>query len=217
MQHDSEYIPALRYRWLTNLYDPIIAITTREKKFKKHLVEMADIKPNDAVLDIGCGTGTLAIGIKKTVSGANVVGIDGDPEILEIARRKAHKEKVKIDFDQGLSFELPYENGQFDRCLSSLFFHHLTLNNKLRTFREIHRVLKVGGECHLADWGKPANLFMRLMYYQIQVLDGFKTTRDNVEGQLPALMQSSGFSNILIEEELATMFGTMTLYSAEKR
>ncbi len=216
MQHDSEYIPALRYRWLTSLYDPIIAITTREKTFKKHLVEMADIKPDDTVLDIGCGTGTLAIGIKKTVSGANVIGIDGDPEILEIARRKAHKEKVGIVFDQGLSFELPYPDGQFDRCLSSLFFHHLTLNNKLRTFREIHRVLKVGGECHVADWGKPTNLFMRLLYYQIQVLDGFKTTRDNVEGQLPALMQSSGFSNILIKEELATIFGTMTLYSAKK-
>ncbi|MCZ6503066.1 MAG: class I SAM-dependent methyltransferase [Gammaproteobacteria bacterium] len=216
MQHDSEYIPALRYRWLTSLYDPIIAITTREKKFKKHLIDLADIKTNDAVLDVGCGTGTLAIGIKKTASGANVIGIDGDPEILELARRKAQKEKVEIVFDQGLSFDLPYQNSQFDRCLSSLFFHHLTLDNKLRTFREIHRVLKIGGQCHIADWGKPTNLFMRLLYYQIQVLDGFKTTRDNVEGQLPALMQSSGFSNILIKEELATIFGTMTLYSAKK-
>lgn len=216
MATTDEYIPALKYAWLTQFYDPVIALTTRERRFKTRLVEFAGIEPNHTVLDIGCGTGTLAIKLKNSQLAADIIGLDGDPQILEIAKRKARKEEVEVVFDEGLSFDLPYQDGQFDRCLSSLFFHHLTLDNKLLTFKEMHRVLKVSGECHVADWGKPTNPFMRLLFYQIQILDGFETTQDNVEGQLPALMRSAGFSNILIIEEFATMFGTMTLYSANK-
>ena len=216
MREKDGYVPALRYRWLTKFYDPIIAVTTREKTFKNKLIEIVDIGPGDKVLDIGCGTGTLAIRTKMVEPDANITGIDGDPEVLELAKRKARDENLEIGFDQGLSFSLPYQDDHFDRCLSSLFFHHLTIENKLITFREIYRVLKTGGQCHIADWGKPANPLMRLLFYQIQLLDGFTTTRDNVEGRIPSLMQAAHFSDVREVAQFSTMFGTMTLYNACK-
>ena len=212
----TSYVHALRYGWLTSFYDPIVRLTTRERTFKEKLISQANIVDNHTILDIGCGTGTLAIWIKRLVKHANVFGIDGDKNILSIAEHKAQKEHAKIQFDLGLSYELPYPDDTFDRSLSSLFFHHLTFPKKEKTLAEIFRVLKRGGELHVADWGKSSNALMRLLFYQIQILDGFQTTEDNVQGLLPELMASAGFQNIAINDEVSTMFGTMTLYSATK-
>ncbi len=148
----EKYIPALSYDWLTPFYDTAVRLTTREKVFKKALVEQAKIKANHRVLDLACGTGTLTILIKNTQPQAAVVGIDGDAKILEIAKTKAKESGVEIQFDKGMSFDLPYEDESFDRVVSSLFFHHLTRENKLKTLREVKRVLKSNGEFHIADW-----------------------------------------------------------------
>jgi len=215
-QQGTDYIPALRFRWLTNFYDPVVSLTTRESKFKSLLITFTDIQNGEAVLDIGCGTGTLALEVKNRAPAATVCGIDGDPEILEIAKRKALLLNTEITFQLALSYELPYEDELFDCCLSTLFFHHLTLENKKQTLLEMRRVLKIGGRCFVADWGKPTNTLMRFLFFQIQILDGFETTQHNVEGLLPTIMASSGFTNIQVMEEVPTMFGTMTLYSMRK-
>jgi len=214
--NNDQYIPALRYNWLTKFYDPIVGLTTREKTFKYKLIKQADIQNGHEVIDVGSGTGTLTLWIKQLEPNAQIVGLDGDPKILSIARQKAKSQELDITFNQGLSSNMPYNNNRFDRCLSSLFFHHLTLNNKENTFREMFRILKKGGELNIADWGKPSNVVMRFLFYQIQLLDGFKTTNDNIKGALPELMKSVGFQNVSIVEEVPTMLGTMTLYSATK-
>ena len=214
--NNEQYIPALRYNWLTHLYDPIIAVTTREKTFKKKLIKQADLQKGYEVIDIGSGTGTLALWIKQSEPEAKVIGLDGDPKILSIAQRKSQDQGLSITFEQALSYDMPYSSNRFDRCLSSLFFHHLTLENKEKTFMEMYRILKYGGEIHIADWGKPSNVLMRFLFYQIQLLDGFKTTADNINGVLPKLMKTVGFQNVSVVEEVPTIFGTMTLYSATK-
>jgi len=117
-QQGTDYIPALRFRWLTNFYDPVVSLTTRESKFKSLLITFADIQNGEAVLDIGCGTGTLALEVKNRAPAATVCGIDGDPEILEIAKRKALLLNTEITFQLALSYELPYEDELFDCCLS---------------------------------------------------------------------------------------------------
>jgi len=217
METNTEhYIPALRYNWLTHFYDPIIAATTREKIFKKKLIKQADIQNGHEIIDIGSGTGTLALWIKQSAMGAKVMGLDGDQKILSIARKKSKDQGINITFEQGFSYDMPFNSHQFDRCISSLFFHHLTLENKEKTFKEIYRIMKYGGEIHIADWGKPSNILMRFLFYQIQLLDGFKTTRDNIKGTLPVLMKKSGFENVSLMEEIPTMFGTMSLYKATK-
>ena len=150
--------------------------TTRESTFKSALLAQADIQPNDKILDLGCGTATLTIAIKVACPDAGVVGLDSDSRILDMAARKVTDAGVKISLDRGYSYQLPFDGRSFHRVVSSLFFHHLTTENKRRTLGEIERVLKPGGELHLADWGKAQNIFMRSVFFLVQILDGFETT-----------------------------------------
>ncbi len=154
--------------------------------------------------------------IKNAAPQAEVVGIDGDPKILKIAREKARVGNFEIQFDEGMSFDLPYAGESFDRVVSSLFFHHLTRENKLKTFGEVKRVLKPKGEFHVADWGLPANWLMRFSSRLIGLLDGYATTADNFNGLLPALMADSGFKKIEETNRYNTFFGTIRLHKAHK-
>src|SRR3989304_3553043 len=97
----APYIPALKYGWLTSLYDPLLRWVVRESTFKRHLVEQARIKKGQRILDLGCGTATLTIIIKRTHPESEVVGLDGDPRILEIARAKVAKAVLDITLNQG--------------------------------------------------------------------------------------------------------------------
>lgn len=127
----ERYIPALRFDWLTPLYDTVVRRTTREKLFKNVLVEQTRVAANHRVLDLACGTGTLTILLKRKAPQAEIVGIDGDPKISGLAREKARDGNFEIRFDEGMSFDLPYPDECFDRAVSSLFFHHLTRENKI--------------------------------------------------------------------------------------
>jgi len=213
---NEKYIPALSYDWLTPFYDTAVRLTTREKVFKKALVEQAKIKANHRVLDLACGTGTLTILIKNTQPQAEVVGIDGDAKILEIAKTKAKEYGVEIGFDEGMSFDLPYEDESFDRVVSSLFFHHLTRENKLKTLGEVKRVLKPQGEFHIADWGLPANSLMKFPSYFIKLLDGSETTADSFNGLLPKLMTDAGFEAVEEINSFNSLFGTIRLHQSRK-
>ena len=104
----------------------------------------------------------------------------------------------------------------FDRVVSSLFFHHLTRTDKERTIREVLRVLKPGGQLHVADWGKPTSRLMRRLFYAVQLLDGFETTQDNVEGLLPQLFTQGGFQDVTLHQKFSTVYGTLALYHAAK-
>jgi ubiquinone/menaquinone biosynthesis C-methylase UbiE len=213
---EPHYIPALAYRPLTALYDPVVRLTTREATFKAALLEQAGLQPDHRVLDLACGTGTLTVAAQRAQPQSDVIGVDGDPDILQRARRKAQHAGVSIRFDEALSQRLPYADASFDRVLSSLFFHHLDRGGKLATLREVRRVLKPGGELHVADWGKAANPLMRALFIGIQLLDGFPTTADNVAGHLPQFMREAGFGQIEETRRYSTVFGTLALYRARR-
>ncbi len=213
---DSKYVPALGYRWLTPYYDAVVGATTRERVFKRALIRQANVEPGQRVLDLACGTGTLSVWIKQAVAGAEVVGVDGDPAILQLATRKAERAAVTVRFDTAMSFALPYPDASFDCIVSSLFFHHLSWSDKAGTVKEIYRVLKPGGHLHVADWGRAANVAMRALFLFVQLLDGFSNTQDNVSGKLTELFENGGFAEVAEEETFSTIFGTMALYSAVK-
>ncbi|MCZ6564046.1 MAG: methyltransferase domain-containing protein [Deltaproteobacteria bacterium] len=212
----DEYIPALKYRLLTSLYDPLLYWVLRESKFKHCLVEQAGIESGHRVLDLGCGTGTLALMIKRTQQEAEVVGLDGDPKVLEIAKAKVARSGQEITMDYGMAYELPYPDDSFDRVLSSLLFHHLSRENKVNTLTEVFRVLRPGGQLHVADWGAPSNISMRIAFLSVQMLDGFKTTADNVKGLLPEMFSSAGFEEAQESAQYMTISGTLSLYRARK-
>ena len=212
----ENYIPALSYDWLTPFYDSVVGFTTRERLFKQALVLQAGLASDQRILDLGCGTGTLTILLKEAAPLADVVGLDGDPGVLKIASEKVRESFLNIGLDEGMSFDLPYQNRYFDRVVSSLFFHHLTTENKVKTLGEIKRVLKPGGEFHIADWGKPSSYFMRLSSRLIQLLDGFETTADNFNGLIPQLMEQAGFGKIEETNHFNTLFGTIRLHRSCK-
>ncbi len=213
---NEKYIPALGYDWLTPFYDAVVRLTTRETVFKKALVDQAEIKSHQNILDLACGTGTLTILIKRNFPQTTVFGIDGDAKVLQIAESKTKKSDVEIQFEKGLSSSLPYLDESFDCVVSSLFFHHLTQENKLKTFREVFRILKNDGKLHLADWGLPSNHLMKIASRGIQLLDGKETTADNFNGNLPFLIEESGFSKIEETTKFDTLFGTIRLLKIKK-
>jgi SAM-dependent methyltransferase len=206
----TNYIPALRYEWLTGFYDMVMERMMRETEFKQALVRQARVTKNYQVLDLGCGTATLTLLIKQAHPEAKVTGLDGDPKALEIARAKIAKSGLTITLDEGMAFNLPYPDNSFDRVFSGLLFHHLTREDKERTLKEVYR------ELHVADWGKASNALMRLAFFLVQLLDGFKTTTDNVNGLLPVFFSKAGLQQVQEAARYATMFGTMALYKASK-
>lgn len=208
--------PALGFHVLTPLYDRVVAMTTRERTFKRALLDQAGIEPGQNVLDVGCGTGTLAIAAQQQRPGVQVAGLDADPAVLAIAARKARDAGADIAFDLGRSSSLPYADERFDRVLSSLFFHHLSWGDKLLTAREMHRVLRPSGELHVADWGRAGGLVSRTAFLAVQLLDGFDTTSDNVAGLLPVLFGSAGFRQVEETHRIPTAFGIVSLYRAVK-
>ncbi len=212
-ERENKYIPALRFQFLTPLYDPLLAWVMRERTFKLRLIQEARISPGSKVLDLGCGTGTLTLLIKQLHPDAQVIGIDGDSQVLTIARRKASQSGINLTFDQGMAYRLPYPESSFDRVLSSLVMHHLTREDRRLALREILRVLKPGSGLLIIDFGKPHNpfawaisLFMRR----------WEKAADLIDGMLSEELVQAGFQNVRIVARFMTVFGTIALYSGQK-
>ncbi len=216
MQRHHQLLPALNYDWLTPLYDPIIRWTLRESTIKRDLVGKARIDSGHRVLDLGCGTATLTLLIKRAHPDAEVFGLDGDRKILQIARSKIAEARLDIRLDLGMAYELPYANDTFDRILSSLVFHHLTPEEKSRTTREVLRVLKPGGELHVADFGRPHNNLMRALSAFMRLGHGAGRIEENLEGRLPQIFRDGGLGGAEETGLYSTMFGSISFYQASR-
>lgn len=210
------YVPALGWDILTPLYDPLVRLTTRELTFKGRLLDEAGIGDTARILDVGCGTGTLLLLMRHKLKSLLAIGLDGDMNVLAIARSKADRRKEKIALIQAFCFDMPFAECAFDRVFSSLMLHHLTRSEKIRTLEEIFRVLRPGGELHIADWGQPHNLLMRILAFTVCLGDSFARTADNIQGRLPALFLNAGFEKVSETARFATLFGTLSLYKARK-
>lgn len=207
------YIPALSFRWLTPIYDPLLEWGMREETFKRRLIQRAEIRSGQHVLDLGCGTGTLTLMLKQAIPGTDVTGLDGDPEVLAIARAKSGQAHVKIKWDEGLAYELPYPDNSFDGVLSSLVVHHLTGEDKVRAFREVRRVLRPAGGFHIVDFGQP---FSPLTNLQAVIMKNLEHAADNFAGRIKPMLQEAGFESVNEAEKFNTIFGPVWFYQALK-
>ncbi|MGI9036554.1 MAG: class I SAM-dependent methyltransferase [Pyrinomonadaceae bacterium] len=214
--NNKPYLPALRFEFLTRFYDPLVRFATREYAFKRALLAQANLQNNQTILDLACGTGTLSVWVKKQFPEANIYAFDADAEILRMARTKAKKFHAEINFEQGFSDNLPFPDKQFDGVFSTLFFHHLTLEKKIKTLREVRRVLKTGGEFHLADYALPRNKTQFVLSKSVSLIDGFASTHDNLRGRLKVLMEETGFSQVAGTGYFKTILGTIRLFKAIK-
>lgn len=214
MAHRSEYIPALGLRVLTPLYDPVLRWLFREDELKQHLIAAAGLAPGQHVLDLGCGTGTLMVMIKSVQPLVALTGLDGDADVLTIARAKVAGAGLDISFSQALASNLPYPDNTFDRVLSSLVFHHLSSEVKRAALSEAHRVLRPGGELHILDFGAPGTVLGKVAAPVIRRLE---QAADNIDGLLPAMTSEAGFSDVqVIHQEAMLAVATVAHVRARK-
>lgn len=137
------------------LYDFTVwlAFFGKEHVFRDRVLNLARLAPGDCVLDVGCGTGTLAIAAKRRVEpNGTVQGVDASREMLARAQKKAKKAGVAVSFREGLVEALPLEDAQFDVVLSTVMLHHLPQKARLQCVNEIRRVLKPGGRVLVVDF-----------------------------------------------------------------
>jgi ubiquinone/menaquinone biosynthesis C-methylase UbiE len=213
----EEYRPALGHCSRLELYDPLIRVTVRERRFKRRLLAEAGLRPGFRVLDLGCGTGTLAVMAKHAEPAAAVFAIDGDPAAVDLARRKIVRENVDVQIQMALAQQLPYPDGSFDRVLSTLVLHHLSHDGKVAALREVARVLASSGEFHMADFGRPANWLARAGFGLVRKFEGMENTEDNARGLLEKIMVDAGLTEVRETASFATIFGTLRLYAARPR
>ena len=212
----AKFIPALRFKWLTPLYDFLINLTMPEKKIKQALIEAANIPAGVKVLDFGCGTATLTMMVKEIYPDAKVTGIDVDRKIVDRAIQKVKEKKLGIFLLVYDGKQLPFQRNAFNRTVSCLVFHHLDTETKQKSLTEIFRILSKDGQLHIADFGRSKSWVQRTLFNMIRGLDGFKSTDANAKGLLPELISDAGFENVVIKKRFKIMFGEVQIISAEK-
>lgn len=216
MTEKKEFIPALGYNWLTGFYDFTIKLTMPEKKFRAKLIDELDPKDGETILEFGFGTGQNIILAHQRNNKAELIGVDIDTKVKAIAEHKINKLGYDITLDLYGGTTFPYADNSFDKVFSSLVFHQLDQTTKLSCLKEIYRVLKPNGQLTIGDWGHAKNKLMRFAFYFVQILDGFKTTNDNVNGLLPKFIEQAGFQKVTETDFINTKIGTYSYYKATK-
>jgi len=208
----ERYVPAAGRPAFTRFYDIVVALTMREATFRGRLVAQVldGLAPGGAVVDVGCGTGTLAIAL--AAGGAEVIGVDGDPEVLALAHAKPGAEAVQ--WRKGLATALPLPGASADRVVMSLLLHHLDGVGKRTALAEAVRVLRPGGRLHVADWGRPRDPLMRAGARALERVDGPEGLREHLDGAVPALLADAGFAAVAVHDRLRTAWGSLELLSA---
>ena len=216
MEKQQKFIPALGYHWLSNFYDLTIKLTMPEKKFRNKLLQQLNPEPKEQILEFGFGTAQNIILLKKLHPQANITGVDIDPKIKAIAETKISKSGNSVPLFLYDGDTLPFPDNHFDKVFSCLVFHQLENDTKIKCLQELHRILKPNGELLIADWGKAKNILMRTTFYFVQLLDGFKTTSENVKGNLPKYIERAGFLNIKETDYINTLIGSFSYYKSNK-
>jgi ubiquinone/menaquinone biosynthesis C-methylase UbiE len=186
------FVPAAGHDWLLPLYDPFQRLLGGEA-LHDALLEQAALAPGHRVLDVGCGTGSLAVLVGRRHPEVDVAALDPDPKALAIARRKADRAGLAIRFEQGYGDALPWADASFDRALSSLMFHHLDLDAKRGMLREIVRVLRPGGSFYLVDFARSGDRENGLV---ARLLHRTEHLRDQDDARIAALLSEAGLRDV---------------------
>jgi ubiquinone/menaquinone biosynthesis C-methylase UbiE len=207
VESSRTYLPAAGRDWRLLLYDPFVKLLGGDAA-RRVLLDQAALRPGQRVLDVGCGTGTLATLIKQLHPEVEVVGLDPDPKALARARHKAERAAVPVQFDRGFGDALPYAEASFDRVFSSFMFHHLPAEEKGTILRAARRVLKADGEFYMMDFEGPHGVHGLLA----GLLHAKRTLADNAEDRVLCLMREAGFTDPEKLRRRTMLFGGVAYY-----
>ncbi len=215
---ETAYTPPLGFAALTPLYDRVIRMMTRETAWRARLVERIDPSEGDNILDVGSGTGSLAIAVTAAAPGCRFKGIDPDRDAVELARKKAALVGSSATFEQGrFGGPATQDDGAVDKITCSLVLHQVPLAEKQRLLRAMVERLRPGGQLFIADYGLQPTFIMRLAFrLTVQMFDGRSDTQPNADGILPSLIEEAGFKGITILDSFDTATGRIDIIRAEK-
>ena len=194
MQHETARAPETAghvihwARW----YDTFDRAVPFVRRIRNKLVDLAAPAQGEHVLDVGCGTGTLAIALKARVGAGKVCGIDPSPEMIEVAKKKAAKAGADTDFRLATIEELPFSDDSFDIVTSTLMLHHLPREVKRQGFAQIRRILKPGGRFTAADFAAQSHSPLG----HLVSLFGGHAPRESTVAELTPMLKEAGFSDV---------------------
>lgn len=212
LHSERTYLPAAGHDWFLPIYDPVTRLLGVDKA-RGALLEQAALEPHHRVLDVGCGTGSLALLLEHVHPAVEIIGIDPDPRALARAERKTARAGVSVRFDRGFADALPYGDGTFDRVFSSMMLHHVDAGQKGQALREMRRVLKPDGRLELLDFvGADSGghgLLGRLIH-------SHQRLRDNSETRVLELLSAAGFPDPKMLRQRRMLFGRVAFYQARR-
>lgn len=210
------FVPALGHAALTPFYDPVVALVTREKKWREAALAVLDAQAGESIIDFGCGTGAFAAWLAQRVPDARLTALDPDPAILARARLRLAGHPVSflegfIEDHVGALRARP-----FDKAISGLVFHQVPVAGKATAMAGLFAVLKPGGRLVIADYGVPRDALQRALFLGVQLMDGFAATAFNARGALALLMVETGFVDVVETARLRTLSGTIAVLAARR-
>ena len=213
----TRFTPALGKAWFTPLYDVAIRVLTRESTWRRQLMRWIDLQSGQKLLDIGCGTGSLAVGLALKQPTAEIHALDPDPAVLARARLKAAKAGASIRFHHGfLTQEFIAEHGPFDVITTSLVLHQVPRDEKQRMLFAIGDALTDEGRLIIADYGWQRTMLMRAAFrLTVQAIDGVTDTQPNADNILPRLLDTAGFPDTRERCVIKTPTGSISIYAAD--
>ena len=213
---EAGFTPALGHSALTPLYDLAIRVLTREHRWREVLVEQINPKDGESILDVGCGTGTLAIMLKRRSPRARIVGLDPDPAVLATAEEKASRAGVEIEWRLGFARDAA-AFGEFDQVVSTLVFHQVPPEEKLGGIQAMFDAARDGGSVHIADYCRQPDWLMRQLFRIIQTVDGKPNTQANADGAVEKILASLSGTQALPKTIVRTPTGAISLFRVRKR
>lgn len=204
------YVPALRFRWLTALYDPLIERWAGGRRLRHSVVEAMGLAPGLRLLELGCGPGRLAIEVKRRFPEVTIDAVDADPAILRVARHNAAEAGVEVAFHEADITRLP-DLGHYDRICSTMVFHHLSPAGKREALGAVRHALAPDGAFVVGDFGRPRGALQWLLFTAVGWLDGARNTFPHRDGQFEQALRDA-FGTVRSAAVWRTVFGTLEVF-----